>query len=419
MPTSGHPTNWAGTITFGAERTHRPDTVGELREIVAAADHVRALGTGHSFNHIADTSGDLVRLDGLPRKVEIDARNGTATVAAGMRYAEITAPMHAAGFALGSLASLPHISVAGSCATGTHGSGDTQRGLAAAVSGLRIVGPEGEIRELSRAADPDQLRGAVVALGGLGIVVDITLDIEPAFDVAQRVYTGLPLDRLAEDVDAVFAAAYSVSVFTDWHSGEGAAWLKSRVDHDGPGPAPHRWLGARLAERPHHPVPGVPPLYCTEQLGVPGPWHERLPHFRANFTPSHGEEVQSELLLPRAAAPEAFAALRRLGHRMAPVLQVSEVRTVAADDLWLSPAYGRDTVALHFTWVKDADAVLPVIAAVEAALMPLGARPHWAKLTTTAPGEIAALYERSADFRDLLRDHDPAGKFRNPFIDAF
>ncbi|PSK95901.1 xylitol oxidase [Murinocardiopsis flavida] len=419
MPTTGPATNWAGTITYGAARVHRPATVDALRATVAAADRVRALGTGHSFNRIADTSGDLVRLDGLPKTVRIDAAAGTATVGAGMRYAEIAGPLHAAGFALGSLASLPHITVAGSCATGTHGSGDTRRSLSAAVAGLRIVGADGGVRELSRAADPELLRGAVVALGGLGIVLDVTLDIEPAFDVAQWVYTGLPLDRMAADVDAVFGAAYSVSVFTDWHSGEGVAWLKRRADSDGTGPMPRRWLGAHRAERPHHPLPGVSPVHCTEQLGVPGPWHERLPHFRAAFTPSHGEEVQSELLVPRSAAPEAFAALRRLGPRMAPLLQVAEVRTVAADDLWLSPAYGRDSVALHFTWVKDTAAVLPVVAAVEAELMPLGARPHWAKLTADTPAETAARYDRAADFGALLRSFDPAGKFGNAYTAAF
>ncbi|KAF4408870.1 FAD-binding protein [Streptomyces lycii] len=421
MLTTGAAVNWAGNIRYGAARVHRPGSVGELRRIVASADRVRALGTGHSFNPIADTSGDLVRLDGLPREVDIDPRAMTATVGAGMRYAEVAERLQVAGYALANLASLPHISVAGACATGTHGSGETQRGLAAAVAGLETVGPEGDLTVLTRADDPERLNGSVVGLGALGIVTSVTLDIEPAYEIAQRVYTGFPLDRLGADFDAVASAAYSVSVFTDWR-GEAMVWLKRRTggpeDGGSGGAAPEEWLGARLAAGPQHPVPGMPPAYCTDQSGTPGPWHERLPHFRPAFTPSKGAELQSELLLPRGAAAEAFAALRELGELMAPVLQVSEIRTVAGDDQWLSPAQGRDSVALHFTWSQDTPAVLSAVAAMEERLMPLGARPHWGKLTTTAPEEITARYEHAAAFRALLAESDPAGKFRNPYVDA-
>ncbi|MCO8303804.1 FAD-binding protein [Streptomyces sp. RKCA744] len=419
MPTTGAPTNWAGNITFSAARLHHPHTADELRRIVGSADRVRVLGTGHSFNRIADTDGDLVSLDRLPHRVEIDPGKRTATVAAGMRYAQVAQALHAEGFALANLASLPHITVAGACATATHGSGSTQRCLAAAVAGLEIVGPGGELTRITRDDDPDRLNGAVVGLGGLGVVTAMTLDIEPAYDVAQWVWTGLPLDRLDDSFEEIFGAAYSVSVFTDWRSGEGVVWLKCRTDLPGP-PAPEEpWLGARPANRHHHPVPAMPPLHCTEQLGAPGPWHERLPHFRPDFTPSNGDELQSELLLPREAASAAFAALRGLGERIAPVVQVSEVRTVAADELWLSPAYGRDSVAFHFTWVPDHEAVMEVVAAMEEELLPLGARPHWGKLTSATPERILSSYDRAADFARLLAGHDPAGKFRNAYLEGY
>ena len=414
--TAEPPRNWAGNVTFRAARVHRPSSVAELQRIVAGAASVRALGTGHSFNRVADTDGDLVRLDGLPARVEIDPVARTATVAAGMRYAQVAEQLHARGFALATMASLPQISVAGACATGTHGSGDGRPGLAAAVAGLRMVAADGEPVELRRGVPGDRLAGAVVALGALGIVTDVTLDIEPAYDIAQWVYTGLPLDRLAESFDAVSGAAYSVSVFTDWASGDAQVWLMRRTDTDGLEHPGRSWLGARLADGPQHPIPHLSPAACTAQGGIPGPWHERLPHFRADFTPSSGAELQSELLLPRAAAPRAFEALRRIGHRIAPVLQVSEVRTVAADDLWLSPAHQRDCVALHFTWTDRAEAVQEAVAAVEEELLPLGGRPHWGKLTALAPKEVAALHPRADDFRRLMADHDPAGKLRNAFV---
>ncbi len=420
MPTTGALTNWAGNIAFSTPRLHRPDSVAELRRLVASGERVRALGTAHSFNRIADTTGDLVSVAGLPRMIEIDTASATASVSAGLRYAELAEYLYRAGFALPNLASLPHISIAGACATGTHGSGDGNGGLATAVSGLRMVGPEGDVIELGRRDDPESFPGAVVSLGALGIVTTLTLDLVPGFDVAQYVYRGLSLDRLeTADFETVFGAAYSVSVFTNWAGGDGAVWLKTRVDPDATAEPPEtHWLGARPADGPQHPVPGMPAEFCTRQGGVPGPWHERLPHFRPDFTPSSGEELQSEYLLPRAAAQQAVAALRRLADRIAAVLQISEIRTVAADDLWLSPAYGRDSVAFHFTWVPDTAAVTPVVAAVEEVLLPLGARPHWGKVFTADPEAVASEYEYAGDFRRLMAEQDPGGKFRNEYLDG-
>ncbi|WP_174546450.1 FAD-binding protein [Nocardiopsis dassonvillei] len=405
-------TNWAGNVTFGSPRVHRPRTLDELRRVVRDSPRIRALGSGHSFNLVADSDADLVRLDGLPAETEIDPERRTVTVTAGTRYAELVTALHGRGFALANLASLPHISVAGSCATGTHGSGDGQRCLSAAVRAVQLLGPDGDLGWLSRDADPEVLPGAVVALGALGVVTRLSLEIEPAFTMTQRVRVGVALDEVADHVDDVFGAAYSVSLFTDW-LGEGSVWLKQRTDR--PGGA---WRGGRPASGPVHPVPGMPPEPSTEQMGAVGPWHERLPHFRPELEPSAGRELQSEFYVPREAAGAAFAALRGIGHLLAPALYVAEVRTVRADDLWLSPAHGRDCVTFHFTWLPDPRAVAPVLAAVEERLLPLGARPHWGKLTAMDPADITARYERAADFERLARALDPGGKFRNAFTDA-
>ncbi|MFC9086244.1 FAD-binding protein [Nocardiopsis dassonvillei] len=405
-------TNWAGNVTFGSPRVHRPRTLDELRRVVRDSARIRALGSGHSFNLVADSDADLVRLDGLPPEAEIDAEDRTVTVTAGTRYAELVTALHGRGFALANLASLPHISVAGSCATGTHGSGDGQRCLSAAVRAVQLLGPDGDLDWLSRDADPEVFPGAVVALGALGVVTRLSLEIEPAFTMTQRVRVGVALDEVAEHVDDVFGSAYSVSLFTDW-LGEGSVWLKQRTDRP-----EGAWRGGRPASGPVHPVPGMPPEPSTEQMGVVGPWHERLPHFRPELEPSAGRELQSEFYVPRGAAGAAFATLRGIGHLLAPALYVAEVRTVRADDLWLSPAHGRDCVTFHFTWLPDPRAVAPVLAAVEERLLPLGARPHWGKLTAMDPADITARYERAADFERLTRALDPAGKFRNAFTDA-
>jgi xylitol oxidase len=402
--------NWAGNVTFAAARVHHPGTEDELAAIVASARRVRALGTGHSFSRVADTTGDLVALDRLPPAVEIDPAAHSVTVAAGVTYAELAGHLQQKGLALASLASLPHISVAGSVATGTHGSGDRLRCLAAAVRGLSLMGPDGARLELYRG---DQgFDGAVVALGALGVVTRLTLDVEPAFQVSQRVYERVPLDTLSSQLDEVFGAGYSVSAFTGWRDGQASVWVKQRPGYPGTG-----WRGEHPAHEPVHPVPGRPPGDCTEQLGVPGPWYQRLPHFRPERPPGAGQELQSEFYLPRRQATGAIAALRDLGQQLAPVLHIGEVRTVRADDLWLSPAYHRDSVTFHFTWIRDTATVRPVLAAVEERLLPLGARPHWAKLTTASPRQVLAGYEQAGAFRRLMRRLDPGGKFRSELAD--
>ncbi|MFD5789191.1 D-arabinono-1,4-lactone oxidase [Streptomyces sp. NPDC127037] len=408
--------NWAGNITFGARRLCVPRSVRELRDTVAASAAVRPLGTRHSFNTIADTTGDHISLAGLPRVADIDVARRTLTLSAGLRYGEFAAELHERGFALANLGSLPHISAAGAVATGTHGSGVGNRSLAASVRTLSLVTADGGTRTLTR-TDED-FAGAVVSLGALGVVTSLELDLVPAFDVRQWVYEDLPEATLTARFDEVMSAAYSVSVFTDWSPGPvGQVWLKQRVGGEGAAGMPAEWQGARLADGPRHPIPGVPAVNCTEQRGVPGPWYQRLPHFRMEFTPSNGDELQSEYFVARADAVAAYEALARLRDRIAPVLQISEIRTVAADDLWLSPAHGRDSVAFHFTWVPDAAAVAPVVAGIEEALAPFGARPHWGKVFSTAPEVLRTLYPRYADFEALMIRYDPEGTFRNPFLD--
>jgi xylitol oxidase len=277
----------------------------------------------------------------------------------------------------------------------------------------------GDVVELRRDTDGEQFRGAVVGLGAFGVVTTLTLGLLPTFHMRQYVYDRLPFGQLTEHIEEIFASAYSVSLFTDWRGPwVDQVWVKQRIDEPAAEP-PRRWLGAELADGPRHPVAGMPTANCTEQLGVPGPWHERLPHFRLEFTPSSGAELQSEFLLPRGQVLPALDALRPIADRLAAVVQVSEFRTVAADDLWLSPSYQRDSVAIHFTWVPDAAAVAPVLAAVDSRLAPFEARPHWGKLFDTSPEAVRARYERWPEFQRLRHRLDPAGKFGNELLDRY
>jgi alditol oxidase len=406
-------TNWAGNVVFAGARLHRPDTIDDLRRIVARSGRVRALGSGHSFSGIVDTAGDLVLLDGLPRELRIDSTHSTVTVSAGTSYTELSTELQRAGLALANMASIPDLSIAGACATGTHGSGDDHRVLAASVVALQLVVSDGALVELRLDADRTTFLGSVVALGALGIVIGLTLDVEPAYEMSQRVHLGVPLQEIHDQLDAVFSAGYSVSAFTDWCSGEANVWVKRRVDR----PVPN-WTVGRQASRGVHPIPGMSPDLCTEQLGAVGPWHERLPHFRPGPARGAGNELQSEVFVPRLVAQQAIAALSDMGSVFGTALRISEIRTVRADDLWLSPAYGRDSVAFHFTWTGNAAAVVPLVAAIEERLAPLDPRPHWGKISTMAPQTVIASYERAPDFAQLMVELDPTCTFRNDFVNG-
>jgi xylitol oxidase len=405
-------TNWAGNHTYQAAVLHRPASLDQLRELVAGAVRLRALGSRHSFSEIAD-SDELVSLDGLPAEVAVDHGAGTVSLGAGLRYGELAETLKAEGVALANLASLPHISVAGAVATATHGSGDANGNLATAVAGLELVTASGELLSASR-GDPD-FDGLVVGLGALGVVTRLTLDVEPAYQVRQRAFEGLPWASLFDHFDEVTGAGYSVSLFTRWGPAVDQVWVKSRVTAE-PERARGDLFGAVPATVDRHPILGIDPVNCTPQLGVAGPWSDRLPHFRMGFTPSSGEELQSEYQLPRGRAVAALEALRRLGDRLRPVLQVSELRTVAADRLWMSPQYGQDTLAVHFTWGPDWAAVRPVLAELEAALADFEARPHWGKLFLADAGTIAGRYPRHGDFARLAARLDPGGVFTNAWL---
>jgi xylitol oxidase len=462
--------NWAGNYRYAAERIHFRETLEEVRSLVVGARRVHALGSRHSFNDIADTAGDLLSLARFDATVTVNAERRTATVGAGARYGELCAELHRHGYALPNMASLPHISVAGACATATHGSGDGNRCLAASVSGLEMVTADGGLIAFSRERDAE-FPGAVVGLGALGVVTRLTLDLEPAFEVRQEVYLDLPFSAVEADLDAVTGSAYSVSLFTDWSEAVfRQVWRKSKVDAAWPGdllqtggtsPNPSfarrgttrrdlslpdegsggnqaanlptqdlanssppckggaggGFFGATAAERPMHPLASMSPVHCTEQMGVVGPWHERLPHFRMEFTPSSGEELQSEYLIPRRHALSALRAMLEVGPRIAPLLQVSEVRTVAADDLWMSPFFEQPCIAIHFTWVKDWPAVREVLPLIERQLAPFEARPHWGKLFKMTGEPLRALIPRLPEFLALAKRLDPGGKFRNAFLD--
>lgn len=407
-------TNWAGNVTYRAREVLRPTTLDELRSAVTSNSQVTALGSRHSFNHVADTEGVQIALGAMPEVLEIDRDRRVARVAAGLTHAQAAAALDEAGFALANLASLPHISVAGAVATGTHGSGVRNASLASSVVGVEVVRASGDVETVG--ADDPELDAHRVHIGALGIVTAVHLAIEPRFEVAQRIHTGLPWEVVDERFEDIMSAGYSVSMFTGFvHDGIRQVWTKRRVDRDDP-VVDLEALGAMPSTSPLHPVPGSDEAGVTEQGGVPGPWNERLPHFRSSFTPSAGEEIQCEYLLPAADAVPAIQALRGIGEILAPVLYVSEIRRIAADTAWLAPSSERDSVAFHFTFHRDHEGVAAVLPVIDAALAPFDARPHWGKVTSMSAERLHEVYPRLDAFAALVDRVDPERRFRNPFL---
>ncbi len=409
-------TNWSGNYKYIADRLDVAKSAEQVQQIVKSCNNVKALGARHSFNGIADTKGDQISLLNLDQ-MQLDPKSRTVTVGAGVKYGQLAPYLDSNGYALHNLASLPHVTVVGACATATHGSGNKNGNLSTAVSGMEIVTAAGEVVTLSRKQDGDRFPGTVVGLGALGVITKITLNVLPTFTMRQVVYENLSFDRLEKHLDEIFASGYSVSLFTAWQNHQATqVWIKSRVEQGGSSAIKPEFYGAKPATRDLHPLAGHSAENCTEQMGIPGPWYERMPHFRMNFTPSSGAELQSEYFVPRDKGYQAILAIEKLRDHITPHLFISELRTIAADDLWMSPCYKRDAMTIHFTWKPEWPAVKAVLPMIEEQLAPFDARPHWAKLFTMAPSRLQSQYEKLPAFQELLAHYDPNGKFRNAYL---
>ena len=409
--------NWAGNLTYSTDHLLTPASIDEVRQAVKSCAKLRALGTRHSFNAIADSTKNQISLKQLD-SIDIDEKARTVTVGAGVTYGKLAPVIEARGYALHNLASLPHISVAGAISTATHGSGIQNGNLATAVAALEIVTADGEIIHLSHEKDGDKFLGAVVGLGALGVTTRVTLNLLPTFQVAQSVYQNLSFDHLEHHFDEIFGSGYSVSLFTDWQNHQATqVWIKRRLAPGDKNDWQPEFFGAKLATRKLHPITALDATPCTEQQGIPGPWYERLPHFRMGFTPSSGHELQTEYFVPRDRGYEAILAVEKLRDQITPHLFVTELRTIAPDHLWMSMAYERPSLAIHFTWKPEWPEVSKILPQIEAQLEPFAPRPHWAKLFTVPPTQLQSRYARLAEYKAQLKHHDPTGKFRNEFVD--
>ncbi|MDP9339154.1 MAG: FAD-binding protein [Acidobacteriota bacterium] len=411
--------NWAGNIEYGTDKIFAATSVQQAQDFVRKHARMKVLGTRHCFNHIADSAENFLSLRSMDTVIALDSQARTVTIPANMSYGQLAPYLHEHGFALHNLASLPHISVAGACSTATHGSGEKIGNLSTSVAGFEMITASGDLVKLSRKQDGEKFLGAMVGLGALGVITKLTLDLQPTFMMKQYVYENLPLQQMQDHFDAIEASGYSVSLFTDWQKKRvNEVWVKTRVEPGQEFKATPELFGAKLATKNLHPIAELSAENCTEQMGVPGPWFERLPHFRMGFTPSAGDELQAEYFVPRKNAVEAILAVERIRDQVTPHLFITEIRTIAADDFWMSPCYKQPSVTIHFTLKPDWPAVSKLLPVIERELAPFDVRPHWGKLFTMVPEQLKAKYYRLPEFIELSKNYDPHGKFRNEFLNT-
>ncbi|MEA5258828.1 FAD-binding protein [Arcicella aquatica] len=412
-----HLKNWAENLEYSAENVYYPKNVEEVQEIVKKCDSLKALGSRHSFNTIADSSENQISLKDFNKVVSLDKKANTVTVEGGIQYGELAPYLEENGYALHNLASLPHISVVGACATATHGSGVKNGNLSTAVTAFEFVNAEGEVINLSKEKDGEKFNGAVVGLGALGVITKITLALQPSFKMKQVVYRNLPMSALEKNFETIMSSGYSVSLFTDWKNKNiNEVWVKSKVEEDDATEIPAALFGAKLATQNLHPIEEISAENCTEQLGIPGVWYERMPHFKMGFTPSAGKELQSEYFVPIEHGYEAMMAIEKLHEKVSPHIFISEIRAIQADDLWMSPCYNQTCVAIHTTWKQEVDVVMGILPLFEEQLAPFNARPHWAKLFTMDATVLQGRIGKLNDFKALVKEYDPKGKFQNEFL---
>jgi xylitol oxidase len=411
--------NWAGNIEYSTDKLYFPGSVEQVQQLVKKYDKLKVLGTRHCFNRIADSTDQMISLKNLDQVISLDPHALTVTVGSGIKYGQLGPYLHDKGFALHNLASLPHISVAGACMTGTHGSGVKNGNLSTAVVAIEMVTADGSLVQLSKDKDGENFLAAVVGLGALGVITKVTLRVQPTYMVRQDVYENLSFDQLKNNFDKILSSGYSVSLFTDWQNQNcSEVWIKSRVEEGTSFGLKDNFFGAKAATKNLHPIVTLSAENCTEQMGVPGPWYDRLPHFRMGFTPSSGKELQAEYFVSYHHGMEAILTVSRLAKQIGPQLMITEIRTIAADNLWMSPCYQQPSMTIHFTLKQNWPEVSKLLIEIEKELEPFNPKPHWGKLFMMSPKKLQSRYEKLPAFQQVIKQYDPKGKFRNKFLDT-
>lgn len=412
-----HQKNWVGNLQYNSKKYFQPERVGQIQELVKNSKRIKTLGSRHCFNSIADCDETHLSLAKMNKMLAIDENEMTVTIEGGAQYSDFCVELNEAGFALPNLASLANISVVGACATATHGSGVNNQSLASSISEIELVDGNGGIITLSRQKDAEKFNGVVVNIGAIGIVTKLKLDIEKSFQVRQDLFENLSIEQLAENFDEITSSGYSVSLFTNFQKSIRVMNIKRRIDEN-ISDLPKEFFGATAAKESIN-SRGIPDTNRSPQMGVSGCWFECLPHFKFSKQLIQGEEIQSEYYVERKNAVEAILALEEISNIIFPQIIVAEIRSIKADNHWLSPFYRGDSVGIHFSWKLNEREVMKILPEIEKVLAPYKPIPHWGKLFTISREELHAYYPKMSEFIGLCEEFDPNGKFRNEYLNKY
>jgi FAD-linked oxidoreductase len=448
-PGPGQWRNWAGTATATPARWAQPRSEAEIcaavKEAAAAGLPVRALGSGHSFTAAAATSGLALDLSLWTGVTAADTRTGLVTVRSGTTLRALNAALAEFGLALANLGDIDAQTIAGALATGTHGTGARLGGLATQIEALDLVLADGSLVSCSASARPDLFAATRVGLGALGVVTAVTLRCVPSFTLAAD-ERPMPVEQVIEEFGALAAANDHFEFYWFPYGRQALVKRNNRVPSGGPAAVPAGRAAGRAAVpagRAAAPMPGWRRFWEFEvmenaafgtlcRLGRAAPRLvpalNRLSSaalsarsytdasYRVFVTPRRVHFVESEYAVPRESLPGVLAELRRAVPRLAdPVMFPVEVRVAAADDIWLSTAYGRDSayIAVHQYAGLPYRAYFDLF---ESVVAPVAGRPHWGKLHSLDAGRLGPLYPRFEDFRRVRAEVDPEARFGNAYL---
>ncbi|MFI9641361.1 D-arabinono-1,4-lactone oxidase [Micromonospora sp. NPDC051925] len=421
--------NWAGNQHSVATAILRPTTVEDIAEAVldvaGAGERIRVVGSGHSFTAIALSDGRRMELSGLRTGVRVDRDARLVTVPAGTTLRALNALLAGHGLAMPNLGDIDAQTIAGAISTGTHGTGAAYGCLSTFVEALTMVTGTGEVLRCSAEEHPEIFAAARVGLGALGVLVDVTLRCVDAFTLRAHERPA-PLDEVLGDLSGLVDRHDHVEFY--WFPYTDRVQLKTndRVPTDDrPLPRWRGWLDDDFlantvfagACRLGRTVPALAPTISAISARA---LTERTYTGRSDTvfcTPRRVRFMEMEYGVPRAALPQALAELRRIVDRLPfKVLFPVEVRFTAADDIWLSHGYGRDSayLAVHQYVGMPYE---PYFRAFEEVASGLGGRPHWGKMHYRDAASLATVYPRFADFQDLRARLDPGRVLTNPHLD--
>ena len=380
--------NWSGSVVCRPVSLAAPTTEAQVCALVARAARdghtVRVAGTGHSFVPLCASDGLLLSLDGLQGVVAADPAAGLATVWAGSKIWQLGPLLRARGLAMANMGDIDRQAIAGAVSTGTHGTGRGLGSISTQVAGLRLVTGEGALLDLTAAREPELLDCARVALGSFGVLTQITLRVLRAYRLHEREWEE-PFDECMARIDVLVAATRHFEYF----------W---RPDTD------------RCEMKAIHPTEAAPESVAGQEGERIGWSDEILPSERNN------KFNETEFALPAAAGPECIREIRALMQTRYPEVQWPlEYRTLAADEIPLSPAQGRATVTISVHEAADRP-YQRFFADVEAVFRNHRGRPHWGKHHTHRAAELRALYPQWERFAKARRAVDPAGRFLNDYL---